>query len=123
MDITNIELFKPILEFKSESLHVDLHNDFTCVGLDYSCNNLALKLQKDNGDGHVILQFTNVNILRMQIKLQDKGLTLDNFHRGRYEFEGKLYDEYNEKKCFYIEFYEGGAIDLLCRTALIQLIW
>lgn len=118
MDFTEAELFKNLLETKDEFFHIDLHNDFTCVGVSYSSDTLDLKFQNDKGHGYVTVRFSEVVILKLEMPL--KNLTIDNFHRGRYESDGKLYDEFQGKKCFYIEFYEGGAIELLCSKAIVQ---
>ncbi|SKC85113.1 hypothetical protein [Ohtaekwangia koreensis] len=119
MDLTESELFGNLLEAKDDLFHIDLHNDYTCVNVTFFADILELKFQNDKGQGYVILRFKDVIILKMQIPLRT--LIIDNFHRGRYELNGELYDEYEEKKCFYIEFYEGGAIELLCRQVLLQM--
>lgn len=119
MDLTESELFENLLETSNELSHIDLHNDFTCVALNYSDEGLSLKFQNDKGQGYVTVQFEEVVIFKLQMPL--RSLTIDNFHRGRYELDGKLYDEYKGKKCFYIEFYEGGSIELLCNKASIQI--
>lgn len=118
IDFTEAELFENLLETKDEFHHFDLHNDFTCVGVKYSDNALSLKFQNDKGHGYITIRFIEVIILKLEMPL--KNLTIDNFHRGRYELNGELHDEYQHKKCFYIEFYEGGSIELLCSKATLE---
>ena len=109
MDLTEVELFKNVLEIKSGTLHIDLHNDFTCINLDHIGEDLTLKFQHDKGDGHVMLQFKKVEVLKMQLPLQFEGLTLDNFHRGRFSYED---DNCNGKMFFYVETIEDGIFEI-----------
>ena len=115
MVFKDIQLFESLLEISLGSLTVDLHNDYTCIDLDYSSETLNLVFQKDQNQDKLVIAFDNVYINKLSIPLKTpKGLILDNFHRGRYEEAGKLYDIYNEKICLYLEFLEQGMIELLC---------
>jgi hypothetical protein len=118
MDLTESELFENLLEIKTTLFHFDLHNDYTCLSISYSGETLVLEFKKDNDQSALFLEFKEVTILSMKIPL--KTTVLDNFHRGRYELNGDLYDEFQGKKCFYIEFYEEGSIELLCRHVLLN---
>lgn len=121
MELIDIELFKNLLDIELNGEDIDLHNDYRCSDILYSEKDLRLKFRSNADEGEfLMIQFVDVEINKLEVSLgSNDGITLDNFHRGRYEAEGKLFDEYHGKKCFYIEFYEGGVIELLCKQVIL----
>ena len=126
MDIIKINLFNsPLFENRLDigigDKTIDLHNNYLCNNIEINSEKLILIFRETYSQEKVYLQFENPIINRLSLPLANlEGLTLDNFHRGRYESEGKLYETYNNKNCFYIEFYEGGALEFLCSNALLN---
>jgi len=124
IDITNSKLFDSLLDISYEkSSHYDLHNDFDLKSINYEkLNNIFIfNFIEIKGKRIVSLVFEDVKILSFNLPVNEKDLTLDNFHRGRFEYENQLYDEYNSKKCFYMEFYEEGNINFLCSKATLEI--
>jgi hypothetical protein len=121
MELTNVELLKNLLDIELSGENIDLHNDYTCTDVLYREKDLRLKFKKSADEGEfLMIQFIDTEISKLEFSFgSNDGITLDNFHRGRYEIEGRLFDEYNGKKCFYIEFYEGGTIELLCKQVIL----
>ena len=120
INITEEPLFNSLLEIKDLNDFVDLHNDFDVNSVSYEAANEQLKLKLNSSNKSIELVFDNVEIIEFSIHIQDK--TIDNFYRGRYEIRNELFEEYKDKKCFYIDFDEGGKINLLCKTAEIIII-
>ena len=116
----NVDLFDNLLEIELEGVTIDLHNDYTCVSIKFIDNNLSISFNHDGSDEKIIIDFGDALINKFNLPVMNpKGLTLDNFHRGRYEVDGVLYDEYHERRCYYIEFYEDGEMELLCKSVMI----
>ncbi|WP_395074835.1 hypothetical protein [Flavobacterium sp.] len=122
INLTNSKLFNSLLEINYQEKIIDLHNDYELKNIIFQDNyKLKLILKNNNSENQIALIFENFEFIDFDIPIiQD--LTLDNFYRGRYEFENKLFDDFNNKKCFYIEFYENGKLNLLCSDLTLKII-
>lgn len=123
IDLSNSKLLDSLLEIDfGKSSHYDIHNDFDLNAIDFKklSGELVLKLVGADEETLLKLVFEEVDFIEFSIPADLDELVLDNFHRGRYEVDGKLYDEYNNKKCFYIEFYEKGSLSFLCSKAFLE---
>lgn len=125
LEITNANLFDSLLtiNYGKESFF-DLHNDYILLSIEYEQQgNLVLHFLSNNKKETLRLLFEKVVFITFTIPTNERGLSLDNFHRGRYECENKLYDSYENKNCFYIEFCENGDITILSsRVTLVKKI-
>lgn len=122
INLTNSKLFDSLLEINHQGKIIDLHNDYELKNIIFQDNyELKLILKDNNSENQIALIFENFEFIDFDIPIiQD--LTLDNFYRGRYESENKLFDDFNNKKCFYIEFYEIGKLNLLCSNLTLKII-
>lgn len=121
IDISNSELFENLLEVNNKDLYIDIHNDFDLKSISYllETNTLELTLLHTDVSNELYICFENVKFIELDIT-QNIDLTLDNFHRGKFELDGKLYDDYLGKKCFYLEFYDDGKLSLLAEKIYIK---
>ncbi len=122
LDITNSELFDSLLEISYENCEYDLHNDFSLKYIDFNKAEALLKFDFHEIDGKksIHLIFKNVDPIILKLPFQED-TTIDNFHRGRYEYQGQLYDEFEGKRCFYMEFYDSGDCIILCSEAIFKI--
>lgn len=123
--LTKSELFESLLEIRIGENYIDLHSDYDCLKLMYSDNNdFLLVFNSLSSNGLVVsLKFSNTTFSSINLLFNEvtESVTLDSFYRGRFEKDGIL-KEYSEdgQSYFYLEFYEGGAIELLSdRVVLI----
>lgn len=101
IDLTQKELFEDLLTVKLDDEFIDLHNDFNCEEFIYDNTGCFLKLLF-KGNGQISLTFVNVEITKLNVSFgsdADAGI-LNNFYRGRFEINGKLY-EYKEDGRWY----------------------
>lgn len=121
MEIINIigkELFESILEIKDVNYHIDIHNDYNLKSIDYELNNYLCKIILSSDNRRIVeIIFEDVHIISLNLLINDK--TIDNFYRGRYEDNGRLFEEFEGRSCFYIDFEEGSKINLLCKKAFV----
>ncbi|MGS2762774.1 hypothetical protein [Sinomicrobium sp. M5D2P9] len=123
IDLTNSKLLDSLLEIDfGKSSYYDIHNDFVLIAVELKglSSELVLKFVSSNKGTLLRFVFKDVDFIEFLIPTDMNELVLDNFHRGRYEINGKLYDEYNNKKCFYIEFCEKGNLNFLCSKAFLE---
>lgn len=121
IDITNTDLFESLLEIEETNNNYDLHNDFNLNAINFNDvgNILSFEFIENSGKTIIHVIFEKTEIVKFKIPVLIKELVLDNFHRGRYEENKKLFDEYKNKKCFYIEFYEDGEFVFLTSKAYV----
>lgn len=119
LNITNSKLFDNLLELDFNGVIYDLHNDFELQKINYSSSNntILLDFVEIGKKNSIIISFSEVIIVNLNIPFNKENPTLDNLHRGRHEVDNALYDEFEGRKCFYIEFYNEGDISLLCKEA------
>jgi len=123
IDITNSDLFESLLDIDYSKLsHYDIHNDFDLESISYEEGSIFTLHFKSINEQSTILEiiFESPRLIKFDIDLNYNNLTIDNFHRGRYEHKNKLFDEYNDKKCFYLEFYSKGHINILASKVFIE---
>lgn len=119
IDISNVELFESLLELSYEGIDIDLHNDYELKNINLSTDkDLELVFLHNSLDQKVLLIFKEIEFVEFELPIVTD-LTLDTFYRGRYEHENKLFDEFKNKKCFYIEFCETGQLNLLCLNVMV----
>jgi hypothetical protein len=123
IDFTEYKLFESLLEISKGDLYIDLHNDYNFISITYLLDRNALELMlqhvSDKSD-QILVCFENVEFIEMSIT-KNVDMTFDNFHRGKFEFDNKLYDNYLGKRCFYLEFYDDGKLSLLAEKAYFKL--
>ena len=120
IDLTEINLFEDLLQIELQDKIIDIHNDYDLKKINLLPNiSLQLIFQHSENKNEIYLVFEEVEFIEFEIRISTD-LTIDNFYRGRYEFEKKLYDDFNDKKCFYIDFCEVGQINLLCSKLLLK---
>ena len=113
LDLTDSELFENLLEFEFQNKYIDLHNDFKLVKLIFKTNEDLILYFKSDEDRKLQVYFKDVEIFEFSFDVNDGNITIDNFHRGRYDDNGSLKDEIHLKKCFYMEFLEDSKISVL----------
>jgi len=112
--LSDVELFKSLMELKMAGEYIDLHNDYECHNIIYDFEKGYLRLLF-KGNKSLILEFSDVVIAKLNLQPQetsDRG-TLNNFYRGRFEINGTLYETSEEgRKYFYLEIEAGGGLEL-----------
>ncbi len=111
----NVELFKNLSQNVYRDKWIDIHNDFDCVKLIFTIDNLLILWFKGIKDGNIIsLRFSNVLITKWEFFNFNKveNLTIDNLYRGKIERDGELL-EFNQEGngYFYLEFDEGQKME------------
>lgn len=122
IDLSQKELFEDLLTVKLNNEFIDLHNDFNCEEFIYDKANCILKFLF-RGNGKILLTFIDVEITRLNVSFgsnPDSG-TLNNFYRGRFEINGKLF-EYREdgRGYYYLEFETDNKLELHARSVLLS---
>ncbi|MEX0595111.1 MAG: hypothetical protein WD512_01335 [Candidatus Paceibacterota bacterium] len=120
IELSNPELFISLLDLNVGKKNFDLHNDYTFKEFNFSTikNEISLIFSEDISLKEVKIFFTDIIILELELPIGVE-LGIDNFYRGRYEYEDKLYDEFLQKKCYYIDLYENGKINLLAEKLFL----
>jgi hypothetical protein len=118
-DITREPLFNSLLEFNIEGQFIDIHNDFQLENILYD-NEFGLFqiILKSEALRRIEIRFEQALITKMAISPLDD--TVDNLYRGRYEYREELFETYDGKSCFYIDFTNGSSINLLCERAFVS---
>lgn len=125
MNFTNIELFKNLSEWDFGGSYHDLHNDFDCIALRLESRILKLIFKERSEKPTMFsLDCENTELTRLDIEVAGLcgTLTLDNFHRGRFEAEGQLITENCGRGYFYLEFYEGPFMEFWCEQVSLNII-
>jgi len=125
VNITEAILFDSLLEIEHNKSHYfDIHNDFDLKSITYDKIKelFVLIFDEIKGKTQIHLIFEKPLFIEFNINFSSIGLTLDNLHRGKYEIDGKLYENYEDKKCFYLEFVEEeGNLSLLCSKSFFEI--
>jgi hypothetical protein len=122
IDLTKMELFENLLVFKTEKDVIDLHNDFKCQSIEYDREVRSIKfIFKDKGND-LVLQFNDAVLNKVNLlfnRTVDSSI-LNNFYRGRFELDGKLF-EYTEegRGYYYLEFEEGDIFEIFSLKAFL----
>jgi hypothetical protein len=129
IDLGVPELFDVLLEIKVDGQFIDLHNNYTCIDISYKTDKKEVIISFVADDlistqlcGLVKLIFSEAEIkeLRFPLVIDEKGLCLDSFYRGRIEQNSILIDETEEGKyLFYLDFYEGQSLEILAVKLVI----
>ncbi len=112
-DLSDVQLFESLLELNFEENYIDLHNDYDfkshklTQAKTFTLTFLNIKTGKE-----LLVCFENTDFIEFFIIGEDNS-SVDNFHRARHEKDGKLFDEIENKKCYYIEFTGESKIELL----------
>lgn len=121
------ELFKDITEIDVNGYCVDLHNDYDCLKLQFSGNELLMSFKsiRDNSKySFVVLQFKAVDIQKLQLNfgVEAQHKTIDRLHRCRFLQVGELIEYSKEGKAFYaLEFCEGYAVEFFTEELVLIL--
>lgn len=121
IDLSDVKLFETLLELSFQGTNVDIHNDYELKSFNLSNNKeLELVFFHNSTKQKLLLIFKEIELIEFEVPIVID-LTVDNFYRGRYEYENKLFDIFKEKKCFYIEFYSTGQLNLLCSKVILNI--
>ena len=121
------ELFKDLTEMDINGYCVDLHNDYDCLKLRLSDDELLMSFKsiRDNSKYPlVILQFKAVEIKKLHVDfgVEAQHKTIDRLHRCRFLQNEVLIEYSNEGKAFYaLEFCEGYAIEFFTEELVLIL--
>ena len=127
IELEDIKLFDGLTEISINNSNIDLHNDYDCIGfyLDYNKDMILKFVSNDNNQERntVNIIFKETEIVKLTFPITgNEEFTLDNFYRGRYQNGNTLLDETKDgKKCFYIDFYEEQAFEVLAEKVIIEL--
>ncbi len=120
-ELSDVEMFKSLLNLEMEGAYIDLHYDYDCLNVLYDFEEQYLKLFFA-GDKSLILEFRDVVITKLNLQLQEtsgRG-TLNSFYRGRFEINGTLYEASEEgRRYFYLEFEGGDALELYANDVFL----
>jgi len=117
----NIELFKQLFEIEINGVWYDLHNDFVLKNLIEYEKKIKLRFINEDRNETIEIIFSNVIIDKSNLK-NEENLTIDNFHRCRYLHEGKLFDVFENRMAFMLEFLPNILIELRCESITIEFI-
>ena len=121
INLSNVELFESLLEIDLENDFIDLHNDYDFKSYEFSgVKNLTLAFVNIKTKNELLVCFEDVELIKFNITVENENSTIDNFHRGRYQKDEKLFDEFENRKCFYIEFLGKSNIELLASKLYIR---
>ena len=62
LNITELDLFEPTLEFRIGNEEYDFHNDFSCAGIHFDNSDLILEFKGDHYDKSASFIFKNAKI-------------------------------------------------------------
>lgn len=114
------QLFLNILEVNYQSIKFDLHSDYSLEKIFLKDTKLIIKLVHDKDNTLLEIVFDGVIIIDLNVSFNLEFSSLHTLQRGKYESpDGHLFETYEGKKCFYIEFGEENILSLLCSEAFI----
>jgi hypothetical protein len=124
IDLTNLELFKSLMEIQNEDTYIDLHNDYNCDQLEFLSSNKQLRIRfisinKKAKFATITIFFKHISFEKITITPEKSidGITIDNFYRGRYEYNDGLKETSEDGRNFYyLEFYEGYFFELFAES-------
>lgn len=125
LNVTNAGLFDSLMTVDLDGQHVDLHNDYACIDIQYLRVEKSIHFLFRNRDDNrkVVLQFREVTIEVFSLNFS-RGMdnaTLDLFYRGRFPEDGALNDTSEEKgNYFYISFYDDTAFEIFAKEVIIK---
>lgn len=67
LELTNVELFKSLVEIQDGDKIFDFHNEYLCVKIGSENGNLEFTFRKNEDPNLIILQFTEAEICRFEI--------------------------------------------------------
>ena len=113
-------LFDITLEISIDGITYDLHNDFTCKEANLLKGAFQLLFQSKTETITISFNEPELQIFHLNLESGFEYI-LDNFHRGKIDKNGKLYEDIEGKYYYYLEFYEEGKIELLCREVSVTI--
>ena len=115
IDLTNIALFESLASIESGGTTIDLHNDYDCTDIRYDVEEKLFELTFQATDSTIVLKFEGASISKFNLvpKRTEDSSTLNNFYRGRFVVNEKIF-EYSPsgEGYYYIEFEEGDAFEV-----------
>lgn len=126
IDVTNNHLFESILQFCYNDLTVDLHNDYKCYKYIYDSQKQEFLVSFKEKKGEIFrvsiwFKYAIIKNLSYQFIIPADHLTLDNFYRGRFEENGKLFETSSLGNYYYIDFVEGINFELFAKEVQVFL--
>ncbi len=123
INLENMTLFAPILDFTIGEEHIDLHNDYDCQNIVELADKREVALYFNHTKHHhkkIVLLFGQAKITTTKHLISDtsRSVTLSNFHRGKFTTEGNDLLEINNEgqKYFYLDFSEGQQMKIFAKT-------
>jgi hypothetical protein len=114
INLIDSPILKDLLVLSIQNQCVDLHNDFDCQEV---IAHKRLIFTFSNPSEKLYLVFSDYQIIEQALPFDPAySQTLDSFYRGRYQ-NGKLWDQYQGKQCFYLDFIENQKLCLLAKNA------
>jgi hypothetical protein len=122
--LTDVELLESILEVQVGNKHIDFHNEYTFVKINFGIEQeriMEFTFREDKTNNNVILQFNGASIVKFEMGLGvANSYVLDQFYRGRYDFGGELFDiNENGERYFYLNFYEGEYFEIFAKDVFL----
>lgn len=127
LDISNMELFVPKLDFFIRGEIVDLTNQFDCLHGEIDENKLELNFKRkkpkfNNYINHVRIVFDNFTCINIEGQMDSFpfGKSISNLQRVKFVLHDKLHEVASDGRCAYlVEFYEGPSIEFFSSSVKI----
>jgi len=125
--ISEICLFENLTEFNIENTSIDLHNDYVCIQIEYMKEEIKFIFVRNslNEDKNLLeIVFKRIEFRKCQFEFNklNSQLTVDNFYRGRFTDDDKLFDLTNDGKGdVFIEFYEGLSYEFFAYEMILRI--
>ncbi|MDP4255367.1 MAG: hypothetical protein Q8938_15265 [Bacteroidota bacterium] len=128
IELTDVELFKDLTFIEEGGENYDLHNEFECFSFMYDQEsetvNMAFKERNSKSleSDKICIMFKGVSFCKFELSLirSEDSATINNFYRGRFEMDGKLYEKSSEgASYFYIEFETGDKFEFFAKKAML----
>ena len=127
--ITSIPPFQPLLDFDIKGINIDLHNDFGCININANNSSIEFSFLRTVGnefykEQNAVIIFNDIIECNIELLKQNRQLgditTLTNFAKGALSEDHKYYDA-KDISYFFLDFFEGELIEILCKEGIIFL--
>lgn len=121
IDLTDIPLLELQTEFQVNDHFIDLHNEYDLIKINRVTDEITFIFRHlELSHIHVYLHFHKIISCDFQIDFSEGFFDFDNFHRGRIEQDGKLYDYIGNDKCYYLSCL--GEMEFTIRCLQVELV-
>lgn len=127
--ISDIESFKPLLDFDISNVNIDLHNDFECVNIKNEDKRLEFHFKRLIGnefykEQNAVIIFSRIVESNIELSMGSNKIgdisTLINFAKGDLAKANQYFHD-KSIKYFFIGFLDGETIDIFCKEGIIFL--